>query len=78
MDSEDQKTNQAPKSRSWIWILVLLVFIVVIGAGFLYYRKRQMNMGGGVGGTNMAPMPGINNRLVSAAPAPQNMSRVTV
>jgi hypothetical protein len=77
MDSEDQKT-QAPKtSNNLWWIIFLVVVLVMIGLGFLYYRKTHMNTGA-VPSTNMPPMPGINNRMVSAAPAPQNLSAVKI
>jgi flagellar basal body-associated protein FliL len=77
MDSEEQKT-QEPKSSNNLWLILLLVVVLVlVGLGFLYYRKTHMNMGA-VPSTNMPPMPGINNRMVSAGPAPQNMSAVKI
>lgn len=77
MDSEDQK-NQAPKSSNNLWwIVFLMVVLILAGLGFLYYRKTHINTGA-VPSINMAPMPGINNRMVSAASAPQNMNAVKI
>lgn len=77
MDSEDQK-KQAPETSNNLWLIILLVVVLLlVGLGFLYYRNTHKNMGA-VLSTNMPPMPGINNRMVSAAPAPQNMSAVKI